>query len=217
MKRALRALLSLLLVLSVALAFVQRRRHKNTLETMASPAAFDVLPRRIQVPEFSLTNQDGQPMSRGELKGSIWVAAFIFTRCSGTCPVMVDRMLEVDKALAGTAGLRLVCISCDPEYDTPERLKQYMAASGIASARWSMLTGDRAVIQSLSRDGFKLSMIAAKDAPELKPVEDVIHSQYLVLVDSEGWIRGYFAGLEVETTAKIAAAVAELKREEQGH
>jgi protein SCO1/2 len=46
------------------------------------------LPVLGQVPPFQLTAQTGQPFSSQSLDGHIWVADFIYTTCTGPCPMM---------------------------------------------------------------------------------------------------------------------------------
>ena len=53
-----------------------------------------------QVPDFSLTDQTGRTITLADLKGKIWVANFIFTRCKGPCPLSTLRMAELNKRLA---------------------------------------------------------------------------------------------------------------------
>ena len=49
------------------------------------------LPIYGQVPDFELTTQTGNPLSRKDLNGKIWVADFIYTTCTGPCPLMTRK------------------------------------------------------------------------------------------------------------------------------
>jgi protein SCO1/2 len=40
-----------------------------------------------------------EQVSSSNLQGKIWVANFIFTRYAGPCPVMTNRMAELNQAL----------------------------------------------------------------------------------------------------------------------
>src|SRR5688572_29878544 len=46
----------------------------------------------FNTPRFSLTNQNNQPFGSDQLKGKVWVAAFIFTKCATACPMMTRKM-----------------------------------------------------------------------------------------------------------------------------
>src|SRR5690606_21252506 len=91
-----------------------------------SSAQSTVLSKLSQVPNFSLTDEDGNPFGSKQLKGAPYVAAFMCTRCPTICPELTARMKQVrDVTLASGATLQLVSISVDPENDTPEVLKAY--------------------------------------------------------------------------------------------
>ena len=160
------------------------------------------------VPQFQLTNQDGQPFGSDKLAGKIWIADFIFTTCPGPCPIISTRMSELQKPLA-ESDVRLVSISVDPEKDTPEVLRAYADKLRKEPFRWDFLTGPLETITSLSRDGFKLA-IAAGEEPGSGPV----HSTRFVLVDRRGTIRGYYDALAVDGVTKLLADANHLLREQ---
>src|ERR1041384_5274402 len=111
------------------------------------------LPNYGQIPDFKLTTQSGKELSRKDLDGKIWVADFIYTTCTGPCPLMTRKMRQVQSA---EPKVLLISFSVDPEYDTPEVLASY-SRSVHALPRWFFLTGDRAALQMLSREAFKLA------------------------------------------------------------
>ncbi|MEO7650519.1 MAG: SCO family protein, partial [Bryobacteraceae bacterium] len=66
------------------------------------------LPVYGQVPDFALTAETGQPLTRGALDGKVWAANFIFTSCSGPCPRMSSLMKQLQQASAGLPDVRMV-------------------------------------------------------------------------------------------------------------
>ncbi len=78
---------------------------------------------------FSLTDHNGQPRTLADFKGKAVVVFFGFTQCPDVCPTSMSEMAEA-KRLLGPDGDRLqgLFISVDPERDTPEIMKQYMAS-----------------------------------------------------------------------------------------
>ena len=56
------------------------------------------LPVLFRVPDFTLTNQAGQQFSTSELRGKVWLAGILFTRCGGPCPRMAQRLSELQAA-----------------------------------------------------------------------------------------------------------------------
>src|ERR1700736_2332604 len=51
------------------------------------------------VPEFQLTNQDGNNFGSADLRGKIWMADFIYSTCPGPCSMISSRMGELQKPL----------------------------------------------------------------------------------------------------------------------
>ncbi len=149
------------------------------------------LPILGEVPEFSLTERNGSPIGLDALRGSVWVADFIFTYCAGPCPIMSQRMKELQDALEGErlGEVRCVSFTLDPVRDTPEILKVYADDYRADADRWLFLTGDKQQVFDLTLKGFKL---AVQDETEADPI---IHSTRFVLVDREGRIRGYYEAI----------------------
>jgi protein SCO1/2 len=152
------------------------------------------LPVIGEVPAFTLTDARGQEISRDDLKGDIWVADFIFTRCASICPIMSTRMATLPQD-----ELRLVSFSVDPEYDTPPVLKEYGSRYDAKPDRWSFLTGDRQAIRDLAINGFHLGVA---DGTE-EDGELIVHSSRFVLIDQQARIRGYYDGLDTNEVRRL--------------
>ncbi len=118
------------------------------------------------VPDFSLLERNGQPVTKADLLGKVWIAGFIFTRCVEECPLLSSRMAKLQDALATEDDVRLVSISVDPEHDTPAVLTRYAAGFGAHPQRWLFLTGDKTHIYKLAREGFRLGVFDAQTAPQ---------------------------------------------------
>lgn len=154
------------------------------------------LPVIGDVPPFRFTDARGQELSRDDLKGEIWVADFIFTRCASTCPMMTRRMATLPQD-----ELRLVSFSVDPEYDTPSTLAAYSARYDAQPERWSFLTGDREAIRDLAISGFHLGVVDATEEDS----EPILHSTRFVLIDRQARIRGYYDGLDAHEVERLLA------------
>lgn len=163
------------------------------------------------VPDFTLVERDGRPVTRADLAGAPWVADFIFTRCVLSCPRMTAQMARLRTALPASTGLRLVSFSVDPDFDTPEVLRRYAEGFRITGRDWLLLTGPRGAIRELCVGGFKLGLDEAPAAPEpgsaqpggAQPGEAIVHSTRFVLVDRAGRIRGYYEGFQSESFARL--------------
>jgi protein SCO1/2 len=161
-----------------------------------------------RVPAFELMNQNGQPFGSAQLAGKIWIADFVYTTCSGPCPMISSRMSELQKPLEKT-DVHLVSFSVDPEKDTPKVLRVYAEKLQAEPGRWDFLTGPKSAIYKLSHDGFKLAVADASDAQGLP-----VHSTRMVLVDRHGQIRGYYDATEPEAITKLLADTNHLLREQ---
>lgn len=167
------------------------------------------LPVYSTVPDFSLVTEDGRRVSSGDLKGSVFVADFIFTRCAGTCPVMSGQMRELQNAFLDLPDVRLVSITVDPEYDTQEVLQKFAKQYGAKPQKWMFLTGDKATIHHLAQKGFRLGVSEEGGSA----AEPIIHSTKFVLVDKQGRIRGYYDGTEEESVKRLIEDMRLLREE----
>ena len=79
-------------------------------------------------PTTGVVDQNGKVRTVRDFAGSIVVVFFGFTQCPDVCPASMTELAGIKKSL-GTDGnkLQAVFVSVDPERDTPEVLKAYMA------------------------------------------------------------------------------------------
>ncbi len=77
---------------------------------------------------FDLLDHNGQRRTLKDFEGKVVVVFFGFTQCPDVCPTSLGEMAQA-KALLGEQGERLqgLFISVDPERDTPEIMREYMA------------------------------------------------------------------------------------------
>ena len=150
------------------------------------------LPVLGQIPDFHLTNENGQVISPASLRGKVWVADIIFTRCPGPCRTMTKRMAELQADLAADQPVRLVTLTSDPENDTPAVMKKFAAEFNADTNRWWFLTGDRNDLRSLAVNDFKFVVVENKPQDRTVPDDLFIHSTWFALVDREGRMRGWF-------------------------
>ncbi|MBI4011744.1 MAG: SCO family protein [Candidatus Rokubacteria bacterium] len=158
-----------------------------------------------ELPDFRLTERSGRAVTRADLAGKVWVANFIYTRCTDSCPLQTAELARLQGELLSDGRVRLVSITVDPEHDTPAVLRRYAERYRADPGGWLFLTGDRAAIYRLARDGFKLGVLDPDDAAgglfrRLGPAPAfathgskglVMHSPRLVLVDGRARVRAY--------------------------
>lgn len=78
--------------------------------------------------DFSLIDHNGQTRTLKDFAGKVVVMFFGFTQCPDVCPTSMAELAEIKKLL-GTKGDKLqgLFVTVDPQRDTPEVLKAYMA------------------------------------------------------------------------------------------
>jgi protein SCO1/2/putative membrane protein len=164
------------------------------------------------VPEFSLPTSEGTTLTSDDLKGEVWVASFIFTRCKGPCPVVTSSMHRLQTTLADQRDFRLVTITVDPDHDTASVLDNYARGWEADSKRWYFLTGDEKRIYSLIGTGFKLG-VEQTHGSEREPGNEVTHSTKLALVDRQGRIRGFYDSRQADETGAPLDDIDRLERD----
>jgi protein SCO1 len=109
-----------------------------------------------EMPVFSLTNQDGARIALDTFRGRPFVLTFIFTRCPvpNFCPRMSNNFAELQSAIkAGNEKLsktRLLSVTLDPGFDSPQILKEYGAHLHFDPDVWTFATGDPKEIDALT-------------------------------------------------------------------
>ena len=202
-----------LTVLVIVLAFVRSQiAAREPSGLFADSQAIDLTPI-AQVPDFTLTNQDGRAVSLADLRGNVWVADVIFTQCAGPCPTMTQHMSDLQAVLPAQAPVKFVTLSTDPEFDHPQVLKRYGERFKADFDRWTFLTGTKKSVAHLAVDGMKL--VAMEKRPEERETDRdlFVHSRLFVLVDKQGRLRGSVESYDPQMKQKVVAAVKQLLRE----
>jgi protein SCO1 len=151
------------------------------------------------VPDFKLRNQDGRAIHLGQFKGKSLLVTFIYTRCPlpDFCPRVTRNFAAVDRQIAASPQLRrkthLVCVSFDPEHDTPERLRAYGATyigsdAKEAFADWDFALPDKPVLLEMARF-FDLGFTNATDG-------SITHSLSTTLIGPDGKVVRFYPGNE---------------------
>lgn len=148
-----------------------------------------------------LTDQAGQPRAFQSLRGRPRVVTMFYTSCQYVCPLIVDRVRAVERALAPGERERvgLVLISMDPKRDSPEALQRLMQERKLDATRWTLLRPDPADLRA----------VAGVLGVRYRELEDgeFNHTTVLVLLDAEGRVLARTDQLSGERDAEFVAAV----------
>ena len=155
------------------------------------------------MPVFQLRDQDSKPVTLDSFRGHPFVVTFIFTRCPipNFCPRMSENFGDLQKAIRSSSGTlattRLLSISFDWQFDTPEILKQYAKYAGADPAIWNFATGDAKQIASLTS---AFSVLIEREAGTIN------HGLATALINGDGKIVQIWRG-NVWTPAEVVAAI----------
>ena len=164
------------------------------------------LNRQGAVPEFLLVERSGESTGLQDLRGKIWIADFIYTTCTDTCPLQTAAMAKLQEQWRDRPELRLVSFTVDPAHDTPQVLSGYADKFKADAERWLFLTGEKEQIAHLIQAGFHLS--AAPLTEDDTQASVVLHSPRFVLIDQKAEIRGYYYSRDGEALKRLKADVA---------
>ena len=138
-----------------------------------------------KVPAFEFVNQFGNTITNETYKNKVYVVEFFFSTCPTICPMMNEKMLDIQADFENEDNFGIASISITPQIDSPEVLKLYAENNGITHKNWHLLTGkSEEVVYALSNQGFKL--YAGKGEEEHGGFE---HSGLFALIDKNGFIR----------------------------
>ena len=130
----------------------------------------------------------------------------IYTSCTVTCPLIVADLKRIEAAVP--AGRRddvgFVLVSLDPGRDTPGRLAEWAARTGLNPARWTLLSGSDASVRELA---------ASLDVRyQMQPSGEFAHTNGLTVLDRAGSIAHQQAGLG-DTDASIRSVQSLLRQD----
>ncbi len=98
------------------------------------------------------TSDVGREVKLEVLRGRPQVIALFFTNCEHSCPLIVENMKAIDKALPGNVRDKVdfLLVSIDPERDTPEALRGFRARHALPTERWTLLRGNAEATRQLA-------------------------------------------------------------------
>ncbi len=139
----------------------------------------DELAEREPITEFTLDERNGQTFDSRAMAGQVWVVSYFFSNCPGSCLKLNQSLAKLQEE-PSLAGVKFLSITCDPENDTPEVLREYADRFGAVADRWFFCTGDFAYLKRIGQDVLKLSVSKQQ------------HSDRAVVIDRTGMVRGRF-------------------------
>jgi protein SCO1/2/putative membrane protein len=171
-------------------------------------AEYDSLHQTIgAVPDFKLTDQNGNVVQREQMLGKVCVVSVFFSCCTTFCPITQHAMEGLQGKLAGYPDVLLVSINVFPGHDTGSIIADYARDHHADPARWLFLHGGEKEIYDLVQGGFKQGLARNTAAG---PGLEVTHPPTLLVVDHRGVIRGYVDGRNPEQVERLEKFVKQL-------
>lgn len=164
-----------------------------------------------KIPEFTLTNQDGQQITQKTFENKIYVTDFFFTSCPGICPKMTENMSVLQDAFKNDDQVLLLSHSVTPVKDSVSILKHYAEGKGVITNKWHLVTGDRKQIYDLGRQAY----FVEEDLGNKKTDDDFLHTENFVLIDKNKHIRGIYNGLNKTAVQQLIADIKTLEIEDK--
>ncbi len=165
------------------------------------------------VADFTLTNQLAQPVTGASLRGRVWIANIIFSRCPGPCPVLTRQMAELVKSIPPSSPVSFLTLTTDPEFDTPSVLKRFGEPYSSGDPRWHFLTGPKSDLVKVGVDSLKFIAVD-KDAKERTSDADLfIHSTTFAVVDKRGNLRAMIESTDAGFPQRVGEVVDALLKE----
>ncbi len=151
-----------------------------------------------ELPDFKLTNQNGKRINFNQFRGKVLALTFIYTRCPlpEFCPKMSINFSDAEKKIREDISLKdnlkLLSISIDPKFDTPETLRKY-GAGYLGNPEkpifdiWQLATGSEKETKDVA-EFFGLYSVPDKD--------QITHSLRTAIVTPDGKIHRVVPGNE---------------------
>jgi len=152
-----------------------------------------------------LINQLGDTVNLYDRQGKIIVLNFFFTSCRSICPMLTHNMVKMQQSFMNggevrnkidTSIVQFISMSIDPERDSVSVLKNYADRFDVNPDNYWMLTGKKDSIYRFAFEELKVDQFS------VEPISpDFIHTSRFVLLDRNMVVRGYYDGLDKDSTS----------------
>ena len=148
--------------------------------------------------KYSLVDQNNKEVIFPDfVKGKIVVMNYIFTNCPDICPLSTNNMRLIQERLKKEKidNVQFISLSFDPEFDSPEVLRNFAGIRNLDLSNWTFLTGKKSVTDEIIRKAGVLAV--PSDSTVFKDGRKIyyyIHTDRIQLTDAGGRIRKNYKG-----------------------
>ena len=188
------------------------------------------LPVIADAPSYRLTNQLGQNVASGDLRGKVQLVTFLFPYCTTLCPLIAAHLAALEAMDLRPAGIAdkvaIVSFNVDPEGTGPKQMRAFLSQYGWdpKDTHWQYLTGSPQEIKRVVQKGFSVwyqrvadnggdagdptqPEVANKLAAAAHVNYDIVHNDVLEIVDQQGRIRKIYDDADTVSPSDLARQV----------
>ncbi|MFN2426365.1 MAG: SCO family protein [Candidatus Binatia bacterium] len=175
-------LAALLLTAACATSFPVGPAGAETAADSSAPLKAGIFSPARLAPDFKLRGSDGTELTLARYRGKVVVVVFGFTSCPQVCPTTLSTLAKARKQLGSDAeNFQVVYITVDPERDTVERMREYLAHF---DATFVGATGTDEQLAAVRKE---YGIFANRENSGESYVFN--HSSYTYLVERNGYLR----------------------------
>lgn len=135
-----------------------------------------------EAPDFSVRGSDGKALTLSHYRGKVVVLGFGYTSCPNVCPATLAVLAQAHRKLGALGSqVQIIYLTVDPERDTADRLKQYLAAFDPAFVGGTGTPAEMAAVRS------SYGVTAEKHGTGSNYA--VAHSSFIYLITRDGKLR----------------------------
>ena len=147
--------------------------------------------------DVGFTDQEGRRGRLAEYRGRPLVISSVFTACTVSCPLILQRLaeaVEVARETLGSDGFSVVTFGLDPHVDTPERLVAYADSQGVGLTGWDFVALEPEAIEALT------DQLGFTYFPSPRGFD---HIAQVSVIDSEGRVFSHVYGQDFASSALV--------------
>jgi cytochrome oxidase Cu insertion factor (SCO1/SenC/PrrC family) len=137
-------------------------------------------PSTIKAPDFTLTDQNGKPVSLQQFQGRVVAISFLDSHCRQQCPLQGEQLGIAMRKLSSGNAFTLLVVSVAPSTDTAESVNAF-ATTHRWTDEWHWLNGSQAQVEAVWKS-YGVQVLSG-------PTGNIPHSIALYLIDRQGYER----------------------------
>lgn len=150
--------------------------------------------------EFELTERSGEPFRSDDMQGKVWVVTYFFTTCPGSC-IRLNQNIQFMHNMPELEDVTWVSITCDPDTDTLEALRDYADRWEADPDRWLFCRGDLDYTQRVAKG---MDLFLRRKG----------HQDYAIVIDKAGKVRGVYNATSKADCQRLRERLLECVEEE---